>query len=116
MEIAKDMENERTLVKEVVWKESWKDLDTDENRKIEEFKILENAKNYDRKSKIKEEIFCMCFLGDQSLKILVKITFHPIFTRSKYGLKTSEKSEFIYSLLSPHSHFLISLLYCFISL
>lgn len=39
------------------------------------------------------------------MKILVKITFHPILTRSKYGLKTPEKLEFIYSLLSPHSHF-----------
>ena len=69
----------------------------------EAFKILENAKNYDRKSSTKEEVFCMCFLGAQPLKILVKLAFYPVVTGPKYGFKTSEKSERTGSLLFPLS-------------
>ena len=46
-------------------------MDIGEKRKMkEEFKILENAKKYNWKNKIKESIVCTYFLGYQSLNSL----------------------------------------------
>ena len=70
----------------------------------EAFKILENAKNYDRKSSTKEEIFCMCFLGAQPLKILVKLAFYPVVTGPKYGLVRKIRKNWLFT-LSPFSTF-----------